>query len=169
MKDLGNLLKTENENLKTKVTENSEKIKNIWESGCPLEKSEYFEVLGKCYYSDNITRNFDDSQVHCKEIFPLNGRLFEPRAQNTNKEVVKAFIKHQGDTLSPWIGITDRSSQGSYRYDSDNGYLTASQWDSNGNQPNDDTHHCVRMCNSSGDWCDVSCSSSRRHVCERTY
>ena len=61
---------------------------------CPIEKSGYFEVLGKCLFTDNITRNFDDSQAHCKEIFPLDGKLFEPRDQTTNEEVGKEIREY---------------------------------------------------------------------------
>ena len=47
-------------------------------------------MLGKCYFTDTIGRNFDDSQEICKEMFPLGGQLFEPRDQTTNEEVAKA-------------------------------------------------------------------------------
>ena len=50
----------------------------------------YFGVLGKCYFTDTIGRNFDDSQELCREMFPLGGQLFEPRDQTTNEEVAKA-------------------------------------------------------------------------------
>ena len=145
---------------------------------CPIEKPEYFEVRGKCFYTDNTTRNFDDSQVHCKEIFPHGGRLFEPRDVST-KEIVKAYKRYNNDSVpSAWIGITDRSSQGNYRYESDNGQLTVSQWRSG--QPNDDNDHCVILCNgSNGEWCDYACSESENSAnyqfiasypfCERTY
>ena len=158
----------ENENLKTKVMENTEKMKIIWENiKCPLEKSGYFEVLGKCYFTDTIKRNFDDSQAHCKEIFPLGGRLFEPRNLTTNKKVRENRLEDFSLYSHAFIGITDRISQGSYRYESDNGQLTVSQW--NGVEPNNDNEHCVTICSSSGDWCDDPCSSPFLHICERTY
>ena len=162
------------ENLNTKITENSEKIQHLEETEqriqkevfrCPIEISGYFEVLGKCYFTDKIKRNFDNSQAHCKEIFPLGGRLFEPRDETTNEEVVKAkkgyFV---GGRV--WFGITDRTSQGSYRYLSDDGQLTISKWHSG--QPSEDYERCVIMCSSSGEWCDYPCSSIGYHFCERT-
>ena len=76
-------------------------------------------MLGKCYFTDKIKRNFDDSQAHCKEVFPLGGKLFEPRDETTNKEVLKAFERYHGDFSDTWLGITDRISQGSYKYESD--------------------------------------------------
>ena len=166
IEDLSNLIKAENDNLKTKVTENSENIKNIWESDCPLEKSAYFEVLGKCYYSDNIKRNIFDSEKHCKTIFPFRGRLFEPKDQTTNKEVAKAQKKIHGSN-DAWIGITDRRSHGTYQYASNNEPLSISKWLSGG--PNNENDHCVEFCNQSGDWCDLYCSALRYHICERTY
>ena len=153
------------ENLKTKVTENLEYLGGILR--CPIEKPGYFEVLGKCYYSDKIERNFDDSQANCKEIFPLGGKLFEPRDETTTAEVGKAYRKFNGNRQT-WIGITDRSSQGIYQYETDNGNLTVSQWaTSNPNRPSDDNHHCVALCNSSSDkWCDTSCSNNLYPLCE---
>ena len=103
LKDLGNALKNETENLNTIITENSEKIQHLEEIRCPIEKSGYFEVLGKCLFTDTIKRNFDDSQAHCKEIFPVDGRLFEPRDQSTNEEVGRINkdykIKHLGTCI----------------------------------------------------------------------
>ena len=152
--------------MKTKISENSEKFRHLVD--CPIEKSEYFEVFGKCYFTDKIKRNFDDSQAHCKKIFPLGGRLFEPRDEATNEEVVKVESKIHGSNLA-WIGIIDRISQGSHRYSSDNGQLTLSQWGSG--EPGGGTERCVRTCShhSSGNWCDYECSGQWYHLCERTY
>ena len=139
---------------------------------CPIEQPEYFEVRGKCFYTDNTTRNFDDSQAHCKEIFPHGGRLFEPRDVST-KEIVKAYKRYHGSVRSAWIGITDRSSQDSYQYASDNGQLTIFQWARN--QPNcKSSCKCLSFCRNNGDWCDMPCSfagnsAGNYHVCERTY
>ena len=157
-------LKSVTDNLKTKVTENLEYLGGILR--CPIEKPGYFEVLGKCYFTDSSQRNFDKSQAHCKEIFPLGGRNFEPRDQTTNKEVAKAYKELTNNNYA-WIGITDRSSQGNYQYESDNGELTVSQWKSG--EPNSDRERCGILCNSSGDWCDYRCSFTSRHICERTY
>merc|ERR1711971_1255116 len=115
---------------------------------CEVNDPNYFEVLGKCYFTDTIRRSFDESQAHCKEVFPLGGRLFEPRDETTYKEVLKDRYKSY-----LWIGITDRSSQGIYQYLSDNGQLTVSQWLSG--QPGSDSEHCVVICKSHGDWCDL--------------
>ena len=89
-----------------------------------MEKPGYFKVLGKCYFADKISRNFDNSQAHCKEVFPLGGQLFEPRDLKINEEVGKAQTKYHGS--GAWIGITDRINQGSYKYASDSGSLTIS-------------------------------------------
>ena len=34
----------------------------------PSKKPRYFIVLGKFYYTDNIKRNFDNSQAHCNQL-----------------------------------------------------------------------------------------------------
>jgi len=169
IEDLGNDLKNENENLKIKMAQNSEKIEKIENViiKCPIEKSGYFEVHGKCYFTDNILRNFDDSQVHCKDIFPLGGRLFEPREQITYEEVRKFKKWYHGSSSISWIGITDRISQGDYRYSSDNGHLTMSDWRSG--EPNNNNERCVIMYKSTDDWHDYPCSSQAYHFCERTY
>ena len=169
IEDLGNELKNENENLKTKMTQNSEIIEKIEKIiiVCPIEKSGYFEVHGKCYFTDSTLRNFDDSQAHCKEIFPLGGRLYEPREQTAYEEVRKFKKRYHGHTSIAWIGITDRISHGEYRYASDNGHLTISQWCSG--EPNGSNEHCVIMYKSTDDWHDFSCSGQLYHFCERTY
>ena len=128
---------------------------------CPIEKPEYFEVRGKCFYTDNTTRNFDDSQAHCKEIFPHGGRLYEPRDKSTNKEVAQA--SHRASNWV-WIGITDRSSQGSYQYSSDDGTLTISQWAAD--RPSNDNEDCGVFCTKGGSWCDAPCSDEKYYVCE---
>ena len=174
LQDFDRVIRNETEDLKTKVTETSEKIQHLIESidRCPIENSGYFEVLGKCYFTDKISRNFDDSQAHCKEIFPIGGRLFEPRDETTNKKVVKAKKKYHGGSYrgsTTWIGITDRRSQGNYRYLSDNGQLTVSSKWLPGLQPNCDSEcECVDICRSNGYWCDRRCSTLNYHLCERT-
>ena len=125
-------------------------------------------MLGKCYFTDKIKRNFDDSQAHCKEVFPLGGKLFEPRDETTNKEVLKAYKRYHGEFSNTWLGITDRISQGSYKYESDNGQLTISKWSEG--QPNYDSERCVISLNSSGAWNDYPCSGYNfLHICESTY
>ena len=138
----------------------------------PSKKPRYFIVLGKFYYTDNIKRNFDNSQANYKEIFPIDGKLFEPRDQTTNEEVAKANENyHSGGTGGwakwAWIGIKDKSSQGIYEYLNDNGPLTTSQWALG--EPSNDNKYCVVICNSNGDWCDQECSLARYHVCESAY
>ena len=132
-----------------------------------MEKSGYFEILGKCYFTDEVHRNFDGSQAHCKEIFSLGGRLFEPRNETTNVEVVGKMWAGTTWAKYPWIGITDRSSRGNYKYESDNGHLTvSSRW--RAGEPSDENQHCVEFCNSRGDWCDGSCSWRKYCFCEGT-
>ena len=135
---------------------------------CPIEKTGYFEVLGKCYFTDTIKRNFDHSQAHCEEIFPFGGRLYEPRDLATNAEVGKAHQKYHGNRSDAWIGITDRISQGTYQYASDNGHLTISRWFSG--EPNNDGARCVVYgYGSTGVWFDDYCSAQEFYFCERTY
>ena len=125
-----------------------------------MEKPGFFLALGKCYFTDTIKRNYDDSQAHCNEIFPHGGQLFEPRDETTNKEVLKNRLQCCGT----WIGITDRYSHGSYRYESNNGHLTLSLWIPNEPSPNE---HCVIICNTSGEWNSVPCSMAFWQICER--
>ena len=169
LKTIDRVFENKTETLKTNMTENSEKIQLLEEAQNQIEKVTVdpvkFEVLGKHFYTDKITRNFDDAQAFCKKIFPLGGRLYEPRDETTNEEIIKNRYKPS------WIGITDRISQGSYLYESDNGQLTISPpW--HPGQPNRGNQRCVRFCESSkwqGKWCDQSCFSLRHSICERTY
>jgi len=134
---------------------------------CPTNDPNYFEVHGKCYFTDKIARTFDGSQAHCKKVFPFGGRLFEPKDLSTNEEVQKAGIRIYGDT-GAWIGITDIISQGSYKYASDNGNLTISPWSTSlYNEPDNDNHRCVNIYQSK--WYDASCSFTKYSLCERTY
>ena len=86
-----------------------------------------------------------------------------PRDKTTNKEIAKATYR-TGKWY--WIGITDRSIQGSYKYSSDNGTLTTSRWGND--RPSNDAKDCGVMCNSNGYWCDESCSTTKYYVCEGT-
>ena len=49
------LIRNETVNLNTIITENSEKIQHLEGIRCPIEKSGYFEVLGKCLFTDTIS------------------------------------------------------------------------------------------------------------------
>ena len=83
-------------------------------------------------------------------------------------EVGKVQLGYHGaNNRWAWLGITDRSSQGSYRYESDNGDLTTSRW--HPGEPNSEDEHCVHLCASAGNWCNRDCSVKVYTLCERTY
>ena len=103
--------------------------------------------------------NNNDAKGLCENKF-ANGRpgyLVEPKTSAINK-----LIFNQGPILY-WIGINDIDNEDSWVYTSTGLPATTTFFDSNHPNARGD---CAIACTSSGEWCDTSCDSKRRVICE---
>jgi len=100
---------------------------------CPTSKANYHSIDNKCYYFDTTSRNYNNAKMNCNAIFMEQGKLFEPKSSSSNKKVHKVALSIQISNW--WLGINDKSSEGSWVYDSNGASVAFSiQWYSG--QPN---------------------------------
>ena len=47
--------------------------------------------IGKCYFFDNVTKDFGDTQENCQVVFgqSMSGKLTEPTSTDVYSEIVK--------------------------------------------------------------------------------
>ena len=141
--------------------------------------SEICEKLGRttyCFHTEKETAAIAISFCKAK-----GGKLVEPRNETVNDFVAN----HAKDKLISqlWIGVHDISTEGSFKYDSQDNDIVWSNWD--WGQPNniEDKEDCVaigvsKITKSSGrsetsvtlsefgNWWDTSCSFKKAFVCE---
>ena len=87
LQDFDRVIENKNENLKTKMKENSEKIhyyNNNYTLKCVAEESNYRMINNKCVYYETTKYNYEDAKNKCEERFNNTGRLFEPKSWNEN-------------------------------------------------------------------------------------
>ena len=84
---------------------------------CPTSNPNYRAIDNKCYYFETTHKSYDDAKQNCNGGKFTRGKLFEPKSLSSNKKVhtVAMGIKE----TNWWIGINDRTSEGSWVYDSD--------------------------------------------------
>ena len=127
-------------------------------SNCPASK-EFKLIDGKCYAFENVKRNFDDTQARCSQIFGSNigGKIFEPQSDQVIQEVLK-YAKDIWTPANPyiWVGITDKTSEGTFVYYS-NGQSHTLPWGFASS--NDSTKNCLL----------VSCMQSTHSFYKKLY
>ena len=121
--------------------------------------------IGTKHYSFNTDRkNYTDARASCIE---QGGRLFEPRDESTNSDVIKAandifiFYNH-----GFWFGINDFLLENHFVYTSSEEPLTWTNWSLD--QPDDDLDNedCGEIL-SNGKWNDYHCYLGMTYVCEK--
>ena len=140
---------------------------------CPTNEANYRVIDGHCIYFEANTLEFDKAQENCATKFS-GGRLFEPRSKSINDKVVKAIKEVTGiDNKWFWIGITDKTTEGVWRYESTGTKVSDSMtlpWISGrGNRGTFD--NCVMTYSEPGHsyfqkWGDSDCQYYRYSICE---
>ena len=85
-------------------------------------ESNYAYINGNCHYYETTRLSYDGAIRNCKKIFGDQGKLFEPREEDTYDKVM---ANAKGDIY--WIGINDRVIEGDFRYVS-GGNLEFENW-----------------------------------------
>lgn len=111
--------------------------------------------VGNCYLFGTEPMNYDDAQQFCTDN---GGHLAEPRSKKETKVINNKIEKHAGGE-SYWIGLTDRRSEGTFVWGSDNTEVTYTNWYKNepNNLRNEDCVHIRPSRNS--EWNDSKCDS----------
>ena len=105
-------------------------------------------------------KSWDDASTHCNA---LGGRLMEVRTQN---ELEKAKILHEGVGEDFYLGGSEPTWEGIWRWQSNGNWIGKDNefWD--GGQPDDNGGDEDCMVMSMTGFSDVSCSIERPFVCE---
>ena len=116
----------------------------------------------KIYQVITEWKSFDAAAKHCIQI---KGKLFEPKTQKENNDVIKFFEPLK---LYFWLGIHDKEKEGQFKYLSDNSAMVYGKWHTgepnnanNGNNGED----CVVADGLA--WNDVPCHGLNPFVCEK--
>ena len=104
-----------------------------------------------------------------KNKFPAGGKLFEPMTLAENKLVYNtANPIFNLQSVGAWIGVTDASQEGSFKYDSNNSPVSFNiPWYGGGyNGKRGTSINCILLHKNPGKWLDYVCSSSWSSICE---
>ena len=158
------------ESLKENIKELAERIEILQEVSvsCPSDQDNYMSIDNVCYYFDNFNRTFDEAQNECKHIFGPSGKIYEPKNLHEAKAV---FVDHYIEKLDgkpSWVGITDRITEGDYKYASTGTSVPFSSQFWGPFQPIDDSGEddCVVTYYENGKWADFPCSDKKKTICE---
>jgi len=136
---------------------------------CPVEKSNVYLIEGECFAFDKTkVRKKDDTKAYCASVFGehLHGRIHEPRSRSIQSTVISKWNTFAPGGYYHWIGINDKQSEGTWRYDSDDSKIAFSSWTSG--QPDGGTgQNCACQSYSSGvKWIDCACGGTWYALCE---
>jgi len=142
----------------------------IMAKSCPVGKNNVYSIGSGCYAFDKTFRTFSDAQQYCSTVFGSNlrGKIHEPRSRRQQYEVAlkwKEFAPHSGYRL----GITDKQSEGVWKYASDDQEVTYNKWNSGQPDGGTDQNCAVLYWNYSRGgprWNDVSCGTETFTLCE---
>ena len=124
------------------------------------------EILGKCYYFEQLRLDAYDAQENCGQKFPnASGKLFEPKTLEENKQVYNTFKIMFGESYIR-IGINDKSTEGQFTYSSDGQAIAIAPWFTY--QPDGgEKQNCVTFGNyGTPTWIDYFCAGRLFSICE---
>ena len=141
---------------------------NIKKMSCPVG-GQYKSINGVCYFFDATNRNFDQAQANCKQIFGPTGKIYEPK---TETEARIFYDSYKLGILSSytWVGITDRETEGVYKYASSGIVVPESALFWNAGYPHQNSGNQDCVCNTNVEIKTPlghrSCSTKFQSICE---
>ena len=135
---------------------------------CP---SGWYRIMESCIWLSREKKSFDDAHQHCGQLIE-HGRLFEPKNLLQNDLVLTLLDMRQKEAQYAWIGITDRESEGKFKYVSSGKDAFFTKWaigEPNGGEGGyDKDQDCVNFLFKDRSWDDYDCSSKVHFICERS-
>ena len=174
--DIKQTLGNKIEGLAERIEPLEELQENIEEQGRRLKRKcpvggQYKLIHGVCYFFDTTIRTFDEAQANCKQIFGPTGKIYEPKTEAE----VRIWYDNYGSgkllkaNVEAWVGITDRESEGVFKYASSGTVVPESAlfWYS-GQSNNSGNNDCVanNYYTIKDPFNVKSCSSGYRSICE---
>ena len=151
------------------LTEGNRFQKLIRGQECP---SGWHRILESCIWLSREKKSFDDAHEHCGQLIE-HGRLFEPKNRLQNDLVVTLVEMRQLEAQYTWIGITDRLTEGKFKYVSSGKDAFFTKWAIG--EPNNgkggffrkSDQDCVNFLFKDQSWDDFECSEKLHFICER--
>jgi len=145
----------------------------IMAKSCPVGKNNVFSIGSGCYAFDKTSRTFYSAQQYCTTIFGSNqrGKIYEPRSQLQQNEVLSKWNEIYPDGYHHWLGISDVQSEGVWKYVSDNQEVTFNSWrkKKTGDEPDGGSRvNCAyqQQFSNGPNWYDLRCWSGSYTICE---
>ncbi|XP_052779077.1 low affinity immunoglobulin epsilon Fc receptor-like [Mya arenaria] len=162
--DVNNLKREFNETL-VDMAKSIDRVKKMFSKG----RTACFDLKGKilntnCYVELNEKYNFVKAVQKCSELISGDhSKLLEIESKEENDFIAKNF-KNKGK----WLGGSDKKSEGTWYWISDQRVWTESDFKAwHAGEPNDDNdgEDCLHL-KASGTWNDIPCNSELTVVCE---
>ena len=117
---------------------------------------------GKVYYFHVGGKTYNEAVAYC---LTKEGMLAEPKSLQEHNDMATLAETVTFEGLGVWIGINDKSQEGSFTYESDGEFIEYTNWypgkpDSSGD--------CVILKKSNGfKWNDHPCRQNMSFICEK--
>ena len=126
------------------------------------DMSSWVPLHDKEFYFNVGTANFEDAEAYC---INHGGKLFEPKSSNVNMDITD-LAKTRGIS-DFWIGINDKSQEGTFVYASDATPIIWNNW-VDGQPDNVGDQDCAQIgWGPDYTWDDEGCGDLFSFVCER--
>ena len=122
------------------------------------------EVDGYCYVMGDGEKTFNKATEACQEM-SKKAFLVEPRTEGITN--IANMYANANDKLSTlWIGLTDKSAEGDFVWETDGEPLTYKNWAHR--QPNNwkGAQDCAAIIKSASAWGDMKCGSPHHYLCQ---
>ena len=139
---------------------------------CPTNDSKYELVDNKCVYFEKTSLNYDKAIENCKEKLKDygGGILYEPNSIAEQKRIVNRAYEH-GLNWWAWSGVTDKTSEGQYTYNSNGQPINFTPDWHGGYGSNGRSNNCIEIAvtapdhSSYSEWADIPCTDTRSSIC----
>lgn len=132
----------------------------------PNCQSDFIAIGSSCYYFSNTTFNWHDSSTSCEF---KGADLAHPNTLEKNTQLVNYLKTNFPKIDSWWLGASDLSQEGTWRWANDNSKVNFNNWlrGQPDNQNNEDCLHYWPKYNYG--WNDNPCRSSSWYICEQKF
>ena len=144
---------------------------------CPTNDFQFKIINNRCVYFEKTSLDYDKAIENCKEKlkdYGGGGILYEPNSIAEQKRIVDMAYEHSFGSNWAWIGVTDKTTEGQFTYNSNNQPInfTPDWHGSSGSRGR--SHNCIMMYVTSpsgsyhseqNKWYDYICTDTRRSIC----